>query len=66
MLDHVAACLGLPIQKEGPGWSLYVELTPQWRCLLVSDMSHVMAKPPLPPKNSWFGYELYLGVKKMN
>lgn len=29
-------------------------------------MSYVMAKSPLPPKDSWHGAELYFGIKNVN
>lgn len=34
--------------------------------MLVNDMSYVMTKTPLPPKDSWLGAELYLGIKNTN
>lgn len=54
---------GFLFQKEGPGRPLCVELVPQWRHLLVNDMSYVVTKTPLPLKNSWLGAELCFGIK---
>lgn len=57
---------GFLFQNEGPGWSLCVELVPQWRYLLINEMSWAMIKTPLPPKGSWLGAELYLGIWNVN